>query len=47
MELIQSFIAIPEKAAKQQLRQLSTTSNTEVQQQVEKMLKGFQSPKPS
>ncbi|MBW4543592.1 MAG: hypothetical protein KME25_03950 [Symplocastrum torsivum CPER-KK1] len=45
MELIQSFIAIPEKAAKQQLRQLSTTSKTEVQQQVEKVLKGFRAPK--
>jgi inorganic triphosphatase YgiF len=47
MELIQSFIAIPEKAAKQQLRQLSTTSNAEVQQQVEKVLKVFQSQKSS
>jgi hypothetical protein len=45
MELIQSFIAIPEKAAKQQLRQLSTASNTEVQQQLEKVLKVCKSPK--
>jgi hypothetical protein len=32
MQLVQSFISIAETAAKQQTRQLNTTSNSETQQ---------------
>ena len=32
MQLVQSFISIAETAAKQEARQLKTTSNTEAQQ---------------
>ncbi len=37
MELIQSFIAIPEAAAKRQAQQLNTTSNLEAQPRSEKL----------
>lgn len=37
MDLIQSFIAIPEAAAKRQAGQLNANSNLEAQQELEKL----------